>query len=160
MRHVQQGVSMDVIIRSAVIARDIEAINGIDSVSFESEDRWHLNDWAECIKGRRTIGLVAVDGMDPMQDVLGVCAYECMDSSSMHLLRLMVHPAFRRLGIGTEIVRSLIRRARISNRQRILAEVPERHVGCQVLLRECGFICTESCGPMDARRLVFRCDVQ
>lgn len=75
--------------------------------------------------------------------ILGFWVQE-LTPGTVHIKRLAVHPAFRRLGVGRQMVVAITGRLAPGGRTRATATVPETELVAQVFLRSCGFLWTET----------------
>jgi len=74
--------------------------------------------------------------------VVGYMVYE-VRPEALSLVRLAVHPAYRRRGIGSHLVDRLFVRCGTHRRSRIAVVVHEEHLSAQQFLRACGFLAVE-----------------
>ncbi len=63
-----------------------------------------------------------------------------IDDTAYHLRRLAVHPMFRRQGLGRFLLDKQYRRARRTQRLRLLTEVPDTLTGTHYFLAACGYV--------------------
>jgi ribosomal protein S18 acetylase RimI-like enzyme len=108
------------------------------------------------LQERNTVGVV-VEWCDG-STVAGFMAYR-RDSEDIEILRLAVHPGWRRLGVGRKMLDNLRDRLPELRRDHVGVNVPERALECQLFLRACGFRCeytlhTEDSG--DYYRMVYK----
>lgn len=74
-------------------------------------------------------------------DPVGYVLFSVARGRPLSILRLAVHPSMRRRGVGRFLVELGLRRGRELECSEITANVPERAVGMQMLLRACGMRC-------------------
>ena len=70
--------------------------------------------------------------------VVGFMVYE-LQKTRLHILNFAVAPGFRRLAVGTQMVRKLIGKLSPQRRTRIVLEVRETNLAAQLFFRESGF---------------------
>jgi len=115
-----------------MLRRDLPEVLWIESAAFEFP--WSKADFIRCLRHRNCIGIVAEDG----NQVVGFMVY-ALQRTRIHFLNFAVHPAFRRLGVGRQMVAH--RKAKLSEqrRTRITLEVRERNLDAQLFFRSMGF---------------------
>lgn len=103
-----------------LIRRDMEEVVAIDAASFDVP--WSEEDYLRCLRERNCIGMTA----EAAGAVVGCMLYESHERR-LHVLRFAVAPAFRRLGVGTTMVRKLV--GKLSPREcvAVTLEVSERN---------------------------------
>ena len=72
------------------------------------------------------------------EKVVGFMIYE-LHKIKLHILNFAVHPAYRRLGIGSQMVAKLIGKLSSHRRTRITLEVRETNLPAQLFFRAQGF---------------------
>lgn len=117
------------------IHRDLPAIMEIHRRSFtepmtEEEILAHL-------RKREGIGMVAEIG----DTIVGHMLYDLW-KRKFHLVTLAVHPGYRRMGIGTEMVEKLRGKLSDQYRSHLTIDVHEDNLAAQLFLRECGLRAT------------------
>lgn len=114
--------------------RDMYEVLDIEKSSFEFP--WCENTFIHCLRQRNCIGMV----FEYDEKILGFVIYELF-KTHLHILNFAVHPDFRRLEFGKQMIRKLI--GKLSPRRtRILAEVRETNLGAQLFFKNCGFRAT------------------
>lgn len=94
------------------------------------------------LRGLHRIGMVAEDGSLPGAPVLGYMLYE-LGRGYLHLDRLVVHPAYRRQGVGARLVIKLINKLSHHHRTTLSAELAESNLGGQQFLKALGLRAVE-----------------
>ena len=141
-----------------MIRRDMPEVVLIDKLSFPEERQWGEEGLLRKLRQRNCIGMVAEVG----ESVLGFMVYE-LNEGHLHLLKLAVDPAVRRLGwvksdlghigryelvkggVGTVLIGKL--KGKVGGgyrRKAITIAVEEQLLGVQLWLRGQGFRCTGS----------------
>src|SRR3989338_893498 len=101
-----------------MIRRDMPEILDIENQSFEFP--WSEEDFIRCLKQRNCIGKVAeFEG-----HVVGFVIYQ-LHKKRLHILNFAVHCDFCRRGVGTAMVKKLIKELNHERRDHILLEVRE-----------------------------------
>ncbi len=108
-----------------MIRRDMPEILQAGQMSFEYA--WTEEDFLRCLHQRNCIGMVAVCG----ERVVGFMIYE-LHEKKLHILNFAVHPAWRRLMVGTRMVTKLISKLSSHRRTRITLEVRETNLAAQM----------------------------
>lgn len=119
-----------------LIRRDTDEVNAIErslALPMSEEDR------LAALRSRNVIGMVAEHGMQ----VVGFFIYE-MHKSKLEIVRLAVHPEFRRRGVGTQMLARLYSKLSSHRRTRIVATVPESELNVLQLLRSAGYLATRT----------------
>ncbi|MBN2293535.1 MAG: ribosomal protein S18-alanine N-acetyltransferase [Pirellulales bacterium] len=115
-----------------MIRRDMPAVLDIEADSFEFP--WLEDDFIRCLRQRNCIGMV----VELDDRVVGFMVYE-LNKTRLHMLNFAVAPEFRRLGIGSQMIRKLIGKLSAQRRSRIVLEVRETNLAAQLFFRENGF---------------------
>jgi len=115
-----------------MIRRDMPDVLEIENRSFEFS--WSEEDFIRCLRQRNCIGMVA----EHDERVVGFMIYE-LHKNRLHILNFAVHPEFRRRGVGTGMIRTLIGKLSPQRRNRILLEVREANLVARRFLKSCGF---------------------
>lgn len=115
-----------------MIRRDMPEVLQIERESFEFS--WTEEDFLRCLRQRNCIGMVAEQG----EKVVGFMIYE-LHKSKLHILNFAVSPAYRRTGIGSQMVAKLISKLSSHRRTRITLEVRETNLPAQLFFRSQGF---------------------
>lgn len=116
-----------------LVQRDLDDVARMDQDGF-GQAAWGRHDYEKVLALRNAIGYVAERG----DTVVGAMAYE-LHSGMIELLRLVVHPRYRRRSVGRQMLDKL--KSKLSNhrRQRIVCHVSERNVGACYWLSANGF---------------------
>ena len=115
-----------------MIRRDMPEVLAIEHESFEFN--WTEEDFLACLRQRNCIGMVA----EHDNHVVGFMIYE-LHKTRLHILNFAVGPAFRRLGIGAQMIDKLINKLSQQRRQEIVLEVRETNLAAQLFFRAQGF---------------------
>src|SRR5207253_9024650 len=115
-----------------MIRRDMPEVLQAEQLSFEYA--WNEEDFLRCLRQRNCIGMVAEHG----EKVVGFMIYE-LHKNKLHILNFAVHPAWRRLGVGAQMVAKLISKLSSHRRTRITLEVRETNLPAQLFFRAQGF---------------------
>ncbi len=115
-----------------MIRRDMPEVLQTEQESFEYA--WTEEDFLRCLRQRNCIGMVAEQG----EKVVGFMIYE-LHKAKLHILNFAVNPAFRRLGVGGQMVAKLIGKLSSHRRTRITLEVRETNLPAQLFFRAQGF---------------------
>ena len=115
-----------------MIRRDMPEVLQAEQASFEFP--WTEEDFLRCLRQRNCIGMVAEQG----EKVVGFMIYE-LHKTKLHILNFAVHPAWRRLGVGVQMVSKLISKLSSHRRTRITLEVRETNLCAQLFFRSQGF---------------------
>ena len=114
------------------IRRDMPEVLQTEQESFEFA--WTEEDFLRCLRQRNCIGMVAEQG----EKVVGFMIYE-LHKAKLHILNFAVHPHFRRVGVGAQMVAKLISKLSSHRRTRITLEVRETNLTAQLFFRAQGF---------------------
>ncbi len=139
-----------------LILRDMDEILGIDAVSHEPFYRWNRAEWSDVLKERSTVGRVIID--EDSERVFGFIIYR-LHKPSIQILKLAVHPQFRRRGIGAAMLREIEAKVtQRAGREFVTMDICERELPIQLLLNKRWWRCVTSVGPSHDRvlRFVFR----
>lgn len=115
-----------------MIRRDMPEVLQTEHASFEFP--WTEEDFLRCLRQRNCIGMVAEQG----EKVVGFMIYE-LHKTKLHILNFSVHPAWRRLGVGGQMVSKLVSKLSSHRRTRITLEVRETNLIAQLFFRTQGF---------------------
>ena len=115
-----------------MIRRDMPEVLQTEQESFEFS--WTEEDFLRCLRQRNCIGMVAEQG----EKVVGFMIYE-LHKNRLHILNFAVHPSWRRLGVGAQMVAKLISKLSSHRRTRITLEVRETNLTAQLFFRSQGF---------------------
>jgi len=112
-----------------MIRRDMPEVLQAEQLSFEYA--WTEEDFLRCLRQRNCIGMVAEHG----EKVVGFMIYE-LHKNKLHILNFAVHPAWRRHGVGAQMVSKLISKLSSHRRTRITLEVRETNLDAQLFFRK------------------------
>jgi ribosomal-protein-alanine N-acetyltransferase len=115
-----------------MIRRDMPEVLQTEQESFEYS--WTEEDFLRCLRQRNCIGMVA----EQCEKVCGFMIYE-LHKAKLHILNFAVNPAYRRAGIGAQMVAKLIGKLSNHRRTRITLAVRERNLTAQLFFRSQGF---------------------
>jgi ribosomal-protein-alanine N-acetyltransferase len=115
-----------------MIRRDMPEVLKIEHESFEFN--WTEDDFLACLRQRNCIGMVA----EHDNRVVGFMIYE-LHKTKLHILNFAVAPAFRRLGVGAQMIEKLINKLSQQRRQEIVLEVRETNLAAQLFYQAQGF---------------------
>lgn len=115
-----------------MIRRDLPEVMHIENSSFEFP--WSEDDLLECLRKCDCISIVIEDN----ETIAGFLVYE-LHKSKLVVINFAVHPAYRRKGIGSQMVRYLTDKLIPPRRRRILLEIRETNLAAQLFFRACGF---------------------
>jgi len=118
-----------------MIPRDMEAVLQIENESFEFA--WREEEFMRCLRQRNCIGMVA----ESRKQVHGFTIYE-IHKRRLHVLNFAVARAARRLGVGSQMVKQLVKKLSTQRRKRITLTVRETNLSAQLFFRSCGFRAT------------------
>ena len=112
-----------------MIRRDMPEVLQTEQLSFEYA--WTEEDFLRCLRQRNCIGMVAEHG----EKVVGFMSYE-LHKNKLHILNFAVHPAWRRMGVGAQMVAKLISKLSSHRRTRITLEVRETNLAAQLFFHK------------------------
>jgi [ribosomal protein S18]-alanine N-acetyltransferase len=115
-----------------MIRRDMPEVLRTEQESFEYS--WTEEDFLKCLRQRNCIGMVAELG----DKVVGFMIYE-LHKSKLHVLNFAVHPEFRRLGVGRQMVAKLIGKLSSHRRTKITLAVRETNLSAQLFFKMLDF---------------------
>jgi [ribosomal protein S18]-alanine N-acetyltransferase len=115
-----------------MIRRDMPEVLQTEQQSFEHA--WTEEDFLRCLRQRNCIGMVAEQG----EKVVGFMIYE-LHKAKLHILNFAVSPAWRRSGVGSQMVAKLISKLSSHRRTRITLEVRETNLPAQLFFSKQGF---------------------
>jgi ribosomal-protein-alanine N-acetyltransferase len=115
-----------------MIRRDMPDVLQTEEDSFEFP--WSEEDFLRCLRQRNCIGMVAEQG----EKVIGFMIYELF-KHKLHILNFAVHPRYRRMGVGAQMVNKLIGKLSGHRRTRIMLEIRETNLEAQLFFRAQGF---------------------
>ena len=129
LQQVESGKSYDVSVHIRwMIRRDMPEVLQAETLSFEYA--WTEEDFLRCLRQRNCIGMVAEHG----EKVVGFMIYE-LHKSKLHILNFAVHPAWRRTGVGAQMIAKLISKLSSHRRTRITLQVRETNLHAQLFFR-------------------------
>lgn len=116
-----------------MIRRDLPEVLAIEKAGFDrprSEE-----EFLRVLRQRNCIGMVA----ESVETLVGFMVYE-LDKQRINVLNLAVHPAFRRMDVGSQMVAKLV--GKLSRGRRTELEIPvrESNLNAQLFFRRCGFL--------------------
>src|ERR1700730_18474882 len=114
-----------------MIRRDMPEVLQTEQESFAFA--WTEEDFLRCLRQRNCIGMVAEHG----EKVVGFMIYE-LHKNKLHILNFAVHPAWRRHGVGAQMVAKLISKLSSHRRTRITLEVRENNLTAQLFVHKEG----------------------
>jgi ribosomal-protein-alanine N-acetyltransferase len=115
-----------------MIRRDMAEVLEVEQESFEFP--WSEDDFIRCLRQRNCIGMVA----EHEDRVIGFMIYE-LHKSRLHVLNFAVAKAFRRRGVGRQMLAKLVGKLSYQRRTRVLLEVRETNLPAQLFFRSEGF---------------------
>jgi ribosomal-protein-alanine N-acetyltransferase len=115
-----------------MIRRDMVEVLQTEQDSFDYS--WTEDDFLRCLRQRNCIGMVA----EVEDRVVGFMIYE-LHKTKLHVLNFAVSPAWRRTGIGTQMVTKLIGKLSSHRRTKITLAVRETNLSAQLFFRSQGF---------------------
>jgi ribosomal-protein-alanine N-acetyltransferase len=119
-----------------MIRRDMPEVLSIEHASFDFP--WCEEEFLRVLRQRNCIGMVAEHG----EKVVGFMIYE-LHKSKLQVLNFVVHPEFRRQGVGHQMVAKLVGKLSSHRRTRIVLHVRETNLSAQLFYRVQGFRATE-----------------
>lgn len=132
-----QEISLQVHVRW-LIRRDLDEVMGIERASFrDPREPWTEGRLLSSLRKSDVTGFVAESLAGPEPEILGYMLVR-IGSRNYELLRMVVLPGVRRLGIGREMINRLIRPLSPNGRNRLTIHVEDRNLGMQCFLRSCG----------------------
>ncbi len=108
-----------------MIRRDMPEVLQTEQLSFEYA--WTEEDFLCYLARFNCIGMVAEHG----EKIVGFMIYE-LHKNKLHILNFAVHPAWRRLAVGAQIVGKLVSKLSSHRRTRITLEVRETNLTAQL----------------------------
>jgi ribosomal-protein-alanine N-acetyltransferase len=115
-----------------MIRRDMQEVLAAEQQSFEFA--WTEDDFLRCLRQRNCIGMVA----EHNDRIIGFMIYE-LHKNRLHVLNFAVAPAFRRTGVGGQMVSKLIGKLSSHRRSKITLAVRERNLQAQLFFRSQDF---------------------
>lgn len=117
-----------------LIRRDLPDVLRIAHLS--EEEPWGEEQFVENLRRRMVIGHVAEDAEGR---ILGYMIYE-LRKKQLTLLKLAVHPAFRRQGVGTQMIAKLASKLSPERRTRLVVDVEDGNLDGHLFLKAMDFI--------------------
>src|SRR6516164_1239058 len=111
-----------------MIRRDMPEVLVAEQESFDYS--WTEEDFLRCLRQRNCIGMVA----EYNERVVGFMIYE-LHKTKLHILNFAVHPKYRRLGIGRQMIAKLIGKLSSHRRTKITLAVRETNLAAQLFFR-------------------------
>lgn len=111
---------------------DFTAVPNIEKRCFEYA--WTEEDFIRCLRQRNIIGMIA----EREEKVIGFMVYELL-KDKLRVLNFAVDPVYRRLGVGSQMVRKLVSKLSSHRRTRINLEVRESNLAAQLFFASQGF---------------------
>src|SRR5437660_8910989 len=108
-----------------MIRRDMPEVLLAEQESFEYA--WTEEDFLKCLRQRNCIGMVA----EHSEKVVGFMIYE-LHKQKLHVLNFAVHPQFRRIAIGRQMVDKLVGKLSSHRRTKITLAVRETNLTAQL----------------------------
>ena len=118
-----------------MIRRDMTEVVEIEQLN--SNFPWGEEDFLRSLAERHTIAMVA----EHKEKVIGFMIYE-LHKKKLHIHNFAVHPDFKRMTIGSQMVAKLIGKLRY-DRSRITLEVRETNLASQLFFHKQGFRATK-----------------
>ena len=118
-----------------MIRRDMPEVLAIEHASFEFP--WCEEEFLRVLRQRNCIGMVA----EHSEKVVGFMIYE-LHKAKLHVLNFAVHPDFRRIGIGRQMVAKLVGKLSSHRRTRITLAVRETNLPAQLFFKTMDFRAT------------------
>jgi [ribosomal protein S18]-alanine N-acetyltransferase len=119
-----------------MIRRDMPEVLAIEHASFDFP--WCEEEFLRVLRQRNCIGMVAELG----ERVVGFMIYE-LHKFKLQVLNFAVHPEFRRMGVGHQMVAKLVGKLSSHRRTRIVLHMRESLLQAQLFYRVQGFRATE-----------------
>jgi ribosomal-protein-alanine N-acetyltransferase len=118
-----------------MIRRDMPEVLRAEQESFDYA--WTEDDFLRCLRQRNCIGMVA----EHDDRVVGFMIYE-LHKTKLHVLNFAVAPAWRRVGVGSQMVTKLVGKLSSHRRTKITLAVRESNLGAQLFFRSQAFQAT------------------
>jgi len=116
-----------------MIRRDMFDVLDIEQRCFEFP--WDEDTFIRVLRQRNAIGMV----IEHDERIVGFMIYE-LHKNRLHVLNFAVHPNFRRIGVGQQMIGKLIGKLDHARRRCILLEVRETNLQAQLFFRSMGFL--------------------
>lgn len=115
-----------------MLRRDLKAVVEIDRLSFDIG--WDAETFLACLRQRNCIGVVAEVG----DTIVGEMIYE-LNKHAIDILTFAVHPDFRGLGFGSQMMNKLKHKLWKQRRSTLRYIASEWNEDAHLFLRACGF---------------------
>ena len=115
-----------------MIRRDMPEVLAIEHAGFEFP--WCEEEFLRVLRQRNCIGMVAELG----ERVVGFMIYE-LHKNKLFVLDFAVHPEFRRMGIGRQLIARLIGKLSSHRRTKIVLQTRETNLAAQFFYRSQNF---------------------
>ncbi len=125
-----------------MLRSDLEDVHAIERVSFDHPA--NLGEFVYLYNKPSTVGLVA-----EFQDELAAFAFYQRTRTYLCLLGLAVAPEFRRMGVGTQLVKKIIAKLTTRRQPRLACLVDDEWLGAQLFFRSLGFLATNVIAAKD-----------
>ena len=112
-----------------MIRDDMPQVLQAEQLSFQFA--WTEEEFLRFLRQRNCICMVAIHG----ERVVGFMLYE-LHKNKLHLFKFAVHPAWRRIGVGSQMATKLISKLSSHRRTRITLEVRETNLSAQLFFRQ------------------------
>jgi [ribosomal protein S18]-alanine N-acetyltransferase len=112
-----------------MIRRDMPEVMQTEEDSFDYS--WTEEEFLKCLRQRNSIGMVA----EYADKVVGFMIYE-LHKARLHLINFAVAPAYRRLGVGSQMVTRLVAKLSSHRRNRITLAIRETNLNAQLFFRQ------------------------
>lgn len=119
-----------------LVPRNLPDVVAIEQLSYTTP--WTEKAFKSCLARSNCVGLVAELG----NRVVGFVIFETTKKRIL-LLNMAVHPKFRRNGVATTMLASLVRRLSNNKQELIVAEVRESNLAAQLFFRSLNFRAVE-----------------
>lgn len=118
-----------------MIRRDIPQVVEAERAIYDYA--WTEDDFLRCLRQSNCIGMVAMHD----DQIVGYMIYE-LYRNEIVILNFAVHAAFRRQGVGTQMIAKLMSKLAPGGRTRLRLEVREANLEAQLFFRAHGFKAT------------------
>lgn len=119
-----------------MIRRDMPEVLAIEHAGFEFP--WCEEEFLRVLRQRNCIGMVAELG----ERVVGFMIYE-LHKNKLFVLDFAIHPEFRRMGIGRQLIARLIGKLSSQRRTKIALQIRETNLPAQFFFRSQNFRAVE-----------------
>jgi ribosomal-protein-alanine N-acetyltransferase len=119
-----------------MIRRDMPSVLAIENLSFGPEGAWQEDQFIHHLRQRDNIGMVA----ELDDEVVGFMIYE-LHRNRLHIVNFAVHPKFRRIGVGRQMMDKLVGKLCYQRRNRIELGVADHNLGAHLFFKACGMRC-------------------